>query len=96
MTWLDITNPVHALARHMQTPSETLWKAGLIVLKFLQMTHDWGLTFQKTGHMILHAYADSSYAGDEDDRCSVSGGAVMFAGSAVAWYFEDSTSCCSF
>ncbi|CAN0446666.1 unnamed protein product [Discosporangium mesarthrocarpum] len=50
------------------------------------MTRDWGVTFQKTRQMRLYAYADSSYAGDEDDRRSVSGGAVMFAGPAVAWF----------
>ncbi|CAN0475051.1 unnamed protein product, partial [Discosporangium mesarthrocarpum] len=61
-------------------------KAGLRVLKFLRKTRDWGVTFQKTGQMRLYAYADSSYGGDEDDRGSVSGGAVMFGGSVVAWF----------
>ncbi|CAN0482161.1 unnamed protein product [Discosporangium mesarthrocarpum] len=75
---------VRALARHMQAPSKTHWKAGLRVLKFLRKTRDWGVTFQKIGQMRLYAYADSSYGGDEDDRRSVSGGAVMFAGSVVA------------
>ncbi|CAN0378943.1 unnamed protein product, partial [Discosporangium mesarthrocarpum] len=37
-----------------------------------------GTTFQKTGTMQLYAYADSSYAGDEGDRRSVSGGAVIY------------------
>ncbi|CAN0495773.1 unnamed protein product [Discosporangium mesarthrocarpum] len=36
--------------------------------------------------MRLYAYADSSYGGDENNRRSVSGGAVMFAGSVVAWF----------
>ncbi|CAN0477143.1 unnamed protein product, partial [Discosporangium mesarthrocarpum] len=62
------------------------WKAGLRVLKFLRKTRDWGVTFQKTGQMRLYAYADSSYGGDEDYQRSVSGGAVMFAGSVVAWF----------
>ncbi|CAN0460827.1 unnamed protein product [Discosporangium mesarthrocarpum] len=56
------------------------------MLEFFQMTRSWVVTFQKTGQMRLYAYADSSHGGDEGDRHSVSGGAVIFAGSAVAWF----------
>ncbi|CAN0507660.1 unnamed protein product [Discosporangium mesarthrocarpum] len=70
----------------MQAASKKHWKAGLKVLKFLRLTKDWGITFQKTGKLKLYACADSSYAGDEGDRCSVSGGVVMFAGAAVSWF----------
>ncbi|CAN0507916.1 unnamed protein product, partial [Discosporangium mesarthrocarpum] len=70
----------------MQADSKKHWKAGLKVWKFLRKTRDWGPTFQKTGTMQLCAKADSSYAGDEGDRRSVSGGAVMFAGAAIAWF----------
>ncbi|CAN0469253.1 unnamed protein product [Discosporangium mesarthrocarpum] len=51
MTRPDIVNPVRALARHMQAPSKTHWKAVLRVLKFLRVTCDWGLAFQKTGQI---------------------------------------------
>ncbi|CAM9297177.1 unnamed protein product [Discosporangium mesarthrocarpum] len=84
MTPPDIANPVRTLARHMEAPPTTHWKAGLRVLKFLQITRGWGVTLHKTGQMKIYAYAYSSYAGDEDDWCSVSGGANKFAGSAVA------------
>ncbi|CAM9805813.1 unnamed protein product [Discosporangium mesarthrocarpum] len=33
----------------------------------------------------MSAFADASYAGDIDNRRSVTGGAVMFCGTAVAW-----------
>ncbi|CAN0469575.1 unnamed protein product, partial [Discosporangium mesarthrocarpum] len=67
----------------MQAASKKHWKAGLKVLKFLRKTRDWGPSFQKTGTMQLYVYADSSYAGDEGNRRSVSGGAVTFAGRLV-------------
>ncbi|CAN0495499.1 unnamed protein product, partial [Discosporangium mesarthrocarpum] len=84
--WPDISSLVHAVARHVQAPSKTHRKAGLRVLEFFQMTRDWGVTFQKLGQTRLYAYADSSHGGDEGDRHSVSGGAGIFAGSAVAWF----------
>ncbi|CAM9609066.1 unnamed protein product, partial [Discosporangium mesarthrocarpum] len=34
----------------------------------------------------LYAFADSSYAGDVNDRRSVSGGAIMFGSAAVSWF----------
>ncbi|CAN0507162.1 unnamed protein product, partial [Discosporangium mesarthrocarpum] len=86
MTRPEISISVRALTKHMQAASKKHWKAGLKVLKFLKKTRDWGPTFQKTGTMQLCAYEDSSYAGDEGDRRSVSGGAVMFAGAAIAWF----------
>ncbi|CAN0492549.1 unnamed protein product, partial [Discosporangium mesarthrocarpum] len=53
---------------------------------FLQLTRDWGISSHNTGQMRLYASADSLYAGDEHDRRSVSGGAPMFSGSAVALF----------
>ncbi|CAN0346913.1 unnamed protein product [Discosporangium mesarthrocarpum] len=73
MSWPDVFSAERALARHMQAPSKTKWKAGLKAQKLLQMTRDLVVTFQRTGQLNIYAYADSSYAGDEGDRRSVLG-----------------------
>ncbi|CAM9158193.1 unnamed protein product, partial [Discosporangium mesarthrocarpum] len=64
------------------------WKAGLTVLYLLMSTPTCGLTLERTGSMHLGAFPDSSFTGDEEDRRSVSGGAVMFPGVEVLWFFR--------
>ncbi|CAN0264959.1 unnamed protein product [Discosporangium mesarthrocarpum] len=82
----DISNPVRALARYSRDPSKTHWHQGINLLRYLLGTRTWGINYRRGLGLELFACADSSYAGDTNDRRSVSGGAIMFGGGAVAWF----------
>ena len=86
MTRPDIANAVRAVARHAHNPSERHWRAVQRILMYLKSHKDWGITFQRGSQTGMCAYADSDYAKREDDRKSISGGAVMFCGAAVSWF----------
>ncbi|CAM9393311.1 unnamed protein product [Discosporangium mesarthrocarpum] len=83
MSRLDVSSPVRVLARYSQDPSKTHWPQGFKILRYLIRTRTWGISYRKGSGLQLYAFADS-YAGDTNDRCSVSGGAIMFRGSAVS------------
>lgn len=82
----DLSDSVRAVARYSRDPGPKHWKAVMKILSYVATTHDLGLTFRKGTGGSLSAYADSSYAGKPDDRKSVSGGAVMYAGASVMWF----------
>ncbi|CAN0166280.1 unnamed protein product [Discosporangium mesarthrocarpum] len=82
MTCLKVADSVRAMAIYSHDPTDRQWKVGLKVLQFLRTTRTCGLTF----YTHLAAFVVSSFAGDENDRPSVSGGAVIFAGVVVSWF----------
>ncbi|CAM9949757.1 unnamed protein product, partial [Sphacelaria rigidula] len=79
----DIANLVRALARQSHDPCERHWEAVMKVLKYLNETKEFGLTFKK-GHDRLSVYCEADYAKNETDRLSVSGVAVMYGGVVVS------------
>ncbi|CAN0036990.1 unnamed protein product [Sphacelaria rigidula] len=79
----DVANSVRALARQSHDPCERHWEAVMEVLKYLNETKEFGLTFKK-GHDRLSVYCDADYAKKETDRRSVSGVAVMYDGVVVS------------
>ena len=86
MTRPDIADSVRAVARYAIDPGISHWKAVRKILAYVAGTRDLGLTFRKGISSHLSAFADASYASKSDDRKSVSGGAVMYAGSCVMWF----------
>ncbi|CAM9757375.1 unnamed protein product, partial [Sphacelaria rigidula] len=79
----DIANSVRALARQSHDPCERYWEAVMKVLKYLNETKEFGLTFKK-GHDKLSVYCNADRAKKETDRRSVSGVAVMYGGAVVS------------
>ncbi|CAM9474333.1 unnamed protein product, partial [Sphacelaria rigidula] len=79
----DIANSVRTLTRQLHDPCERHWEAVMKVLKYLNETKEFGLTFTK-GHDRLSVYCDVDYAKKETDRRSVSGVAVMYGGVVVS------------
>jgi hypothetical protein len=68
----------------MLDPGINHWYALCRVLGYLRRTVDYKITYGK-GNDELIAYADASYASDLDNRRSVSGFVLMFAGAAVSY-----------
>ncbi|CAM9998562.1 unnamed protein product, partial [Choristocarpus tenellus] len=85
MTRLDIANAVPEVAKYSSDPKVTHWRAVKCILAYLNTCPSVGLRFGGFNtECELSAYADASYAGEWNDRRSVTGGAIMFAGGAPA------------
>ena len=86
MTRPDIASSVRAVARFTNRPGVEHWKAVVRILQYLIGTKDLGITYHRGSREGFVAYADSAYSSKADDRRSVSGGVVMYAGAAVTWF----------
>jgi hypothetical protein len=84
----DIAFAVTRLTKFISSPAEQHWTAALQVLAFLFKTRFCGveLGFKRKGGGLpnIEGYADSDWAGDGEDRKSVSGGVVMWGAVAFA------------
>jgi len=69
-------NPMHS---HVVAVKRILW--------YLKGTLDVGLHFQ-AGLLNLQAYSDADWAGDPNDRRSVSGSIVFLGSSPISWAFK--------
>ena len=85
MTRPDIANAVRSTARRAHDANREDWKTVLNILGYLHGTKDLGLGLTGTGGQLV-AYADSNYATTRKDRKSVSGGAIMYGDSCIAWF----------
>ena len=81
----DISNVVRAVARFAHASKHKHWKAARGILEYLEVTSDYGVTFQRGSGLDLVVYADAAYVPKETKMKSVSGGAVMCGGAAIQW-----------
>ncbi|CAM9871048.1 unnamed protein product, partial [Choristocarpus tenellus] len=82
MTRLDIANAVREFAKYSSNPKVTHWRAVKCILAYLNTCPSVGLSFCG---FSTDGYDDASYAGDWNDRKSVTGGEIMFAGGSISW-----------
>ena len=61
------------------------WKAGKKVLRYLQGTKDYMLTFRRSDHFDVIGYSDSDYAGCVDTRKSTFEYLFLLDGGAISW-----------
>ena len=81
----DISFAVGMLGRYQSNPGIDHWKAGKKVLRYLQGTKDYMLTYKRSSHLEVVGYSDSDYAGCVDSRKSTFGYMFLLAGGAVSW-----------
>lgn len=82
----DCTFSVSQLAKFMNDPSESHWRAAKRVLRYLKGTQDLRLHYSADASVIeLDASADSDWASCTDSRKSVSGTIVRVNGTPVHW-----------
>lgn len=86
MTRPDVSNAGREVARQAHDPAPRHWKAALKILQYLKGTRDVGLNFSSQRSDKLIAFADASFADKNDDRRSVSGSVISFAGGAISWF----------
>lgn len=83
---LSETNAVRDVVAHAKEASRKHWWPVEKIIKYLKYTRTQGLTVEKGRGLDLVAYSDSDCAGDEEDRHSVSEGAVMCAEPCAPWF----------
>jgi hypothetical protein len=84
----DLSNAVRELAKVMDGATQDHYNMMLRVIKFVLGTNDRGVLMKPTYDGIavkVEAYVDSDYAGDRDNRRSITGYMVYFCGSLIAW-----------
>ncbi|XP_042006053.1 secreted RxLR effector protein 161-like [Salvia splendens] len=81
----DIAFIVGMLGRYLSNPGMDHWKAVKRVLRYLQRTKNYMLTYRKSDQLEIIGYSDSDFAGCQDSRRSTSGYVFMLAGWALSW-----------
>ncbi|XP_059654940.1 secreted RxLR effector protein 161-like [Cornus florida] len=71
------------LGRYQSNPGMHHWKATKKVMRYLQGTKHYMLTFRKTGELEVIGYSDSDFAGCVDSRRSTFGYLFLLAGGAM-------------
>ena len=81
----DIAFVVGMLGRYLSNPGMNHWIAVKKVLRYLQRTKDFELTYRRSDHLELVGYTDADFAGCLDSKKSTSGYVFMMVGGAVSW-----------
>ncbi|XP_069146074.1 secreted RxLR effector protein 161-like [Solanum lycopersicum] len=81
----DISFAVGMLGRYQCNPRIDHRKAAKKVLRYLQGTKDYMLTFRRSDHFDVIGYSDSDYAGCVDTQKSIFGYLFLLAGGAILW-----------
>jgi transposase InsO family protein len=81
----DIAYIVGMLGRYLSNPGMDHWKAAKRVMRYLQRTKDYMLTYRRSDQLEIIGYSDSDFAGCQDSRRSTSGYIFMLAGGAISW-----------
>jgi hypothetical protein len=79
----DIAFVTGLLGRYQKNPGAEHWKLVKKVLRYLQGTKGFMLSYNKTDSLEIVGFSDSDYAGDE--RKSTSGYIFTLAGGAISW-----------
>jgi histone deacetylase 1/2 len=80
----DIAFSVNQACQFMHNPMESHVVAVKRILRYLRGTLDYGIHFQP-GTLNLQAYSDADWAGDPNDRHSISGFVVYLGSSPILW-----------
>ena len=81
----DIAFIVGMLGRYLSNPGMDHWKAAKRVMRYLQRTKEYMLTYRKSDQLEIIGYSDSDFAGCQDSRRYTLGYIYMLAGGAISW-----------
>ncbi|RVX05968.1 Retrovirus-related Pol polyprotein from transposon TNT 1-94 [Vitis vinifera] len=81
----DIAYIVGMLDRYLSNPGMDHWRAAKRVMRYLQRTKEYMLTYRRLDQLELIGYSDSDFAGCQDNRRSTSGYIYLLAGGAISW-----------
>ena len=81
----DIAFIVGMLGRYLSNPDIDHWKAAKRVMRYLQRTKEYMLTYRRSDQLEIIGYSNSDFAGSKDSRKSISGYIYLLAGGAISW-----------
>ena len=81
----DISFAVGMLGRYQINPRLENWKVAKKVMRYLQGTKDYMLTFRRSDNLEVIGYSDSDFPGCVDSRKSTFGYLFLLAGGAISW-----------
>src|SRR5438270_10991178 len=81
----DISFAVGMLGRYQSNPGMEHWRAAKKVMRYLQGTKDYMLTYRRSDQLEVIGYSDADFAGCVDSRKSTSGFVFLLAGRAISW-----------
>jgi len=81
----DIAYVTGMLGRYLSNPRVDHWKAAKRVLRYLQRTKYYMLTYRRSDQLEIIRYTDSDFAGCQDSMKSTLGYLYLLAGGAVSW-----------
>ncbi|RVW23885.1 Retrovirus-related Pol polyprotein from transposon TNT 1-94 [Vitis vinifera] len=84
----DISFAVSMLGRYQSDPGFEHWKAAKKVMRYLQGTKDYMLTYKRSEQLEVVGYSDFDYGGCLDSLKSTSGFVFMLANGAISWKSE--------
>ena len=81
----DISFVVGLVARYMQHPHESHWKATKRILRYIRGTVQFGIHYSTGATLLLVGFTDSDWAGDPDDRKSTAGYVFTLGSGPITW-----------
>ena len=81
----DLSFDVGLVARFMQTPRESHWKAAKRILRYVRGTIQFGIHYSAKAAPLLVGFTDSDWAGDPDDRKSTAGYVFTLGSGPITW-----------
>ncbi|XP_019191036.1 PREDICTED: uncharacterized protein LOC109185553 [Ipomoea nil] len=90
LQYLTVTRPnlsydVYLLCQHMHAPTTADWASLKRVLRYVKSTLNLSLRISRSSSVDIHAYSDSDWDDDPDDRKSTSGFAVFLGNNLIFW-----------
>ena len=83
-TRLDLAYVTRVLSRYKKNPGWDHWKGVKKVLRHLQGTKNYMLTYGMSDNLVVVGYFDADFAGCVDDKKSTSGYIFTLAGGAIS------------
>ncbi|XP_038902271.1 secreted RxLR effector protein 161-like [Benincasa hispida] len=84
-TRLALAHTISVVSRFMGQPGKEHWQAVQRIFHYLRGTFDVGLVYGNFTECLVTGYSDSDYAGDVDNRRSMTGYMFTLGGSIVSW-----------
>ncbi|KAJ8468724.1 hypothetical protein ONZ45_g17140 [Pleurotus djamor] len=81
----DIAFAVQNLSQFLSNPSPAHFTAAKRLLRYLNATKDFGITYSRTSSLEVEGYVDADWAGNPDDRRSITGYVFLLANAPVTW-----------
>ncbi|KAD3067741.1 hypothetical protein E3N88_35621 [Mikania micrantha] len=81
----DIAYITGMLGRYQSNPGLDHWKAAKKVLRYLQGTKEYKLTYRRSDDLEVIGYTYSDFAKCKDDKKSTSGYIFMLSGGPISW-----------